>query len=127
METENKELNKINHRFSITVTIDDLQIENELENIALPDNPSESLSAHYKPSGPNVSVGSSHMKIKSNPLEISKFIRSTGCTEQLLTGTSRKIPKLNRSAVFASDSKPSIKSEKNKGKKITCSAACIIV
>lgn len=109
--------------FSITVTNEDLKMEDEPKVIEKVSERSETLTANYKPLAPRPSLEDKYSKVKQNPMEIAKFARATETSPQKFTEAPMKLPKFHRSAIFPEE----FKKAKKPSKKNTCTASCIII
>lgn len=122
MESYNSLSHQPKRIFSITVTNEDLKIEDSPKIIEKVSERSDTLTANYKPLTPRPSLEDKLSKVKLNPVEISKFVRSSESAPQKTTEAPLKLPKFHRSAIFPEE----IKRSKKPNKKNSCSSCLIL-
>lgn len=114
-------------KFAITVTNEEIEVDNISESLNEPPDNHFSLSATYRPNFSYPETCRPKKKVKVTPREINRFV-SKSFDGEIPVSPFVSISKLNKSAVLPSDVREMVRKDKKfKRAKHSCTASCLII
>ena len=127
MSNANRNQPNSKSKFSITVTNEEIGVENLSENENELQDSHSSLSATYRPNFSYPEICRPKKKAKVTPREINRFV-SKSFDGNIPYSRSASISSLNKSAVLPSDLREMVRKDKKlKKAKHSCAASCLII